>query len=1077
MQIVKYVVSAILFATLLSSVSYAASPDRISGKVDSTNMVELSNHVAPMAQSQYDEGPVDASQPMHITMLFTPSAQQQAALQKLLADQQNPKSPRFHQWLTSDQFGQQFGLSQNDIQKVRSWLQSEGLKVTYVSHGHDFLSFEGSAAQVQSVFRTSIHNYTVKGKTHFANVSAPMIPAALSGIVGGFRGMHDFTPHPMIRQHPNYTVTGSSGFTVLAPGDIATIYDLGPLYSKTPAIDGTGQKVVIAGQSDVYLADINFFRSAFGFTSLSGCTLDSTNTIIKAGTCSTGNFQMVVPGDGSDPGISPGDLGESDLDIEIMSSVARGATIIFVTSAAPGGVDDSASWAIDQNPPLAPVISYSYGLCEAFVTAPSISSAELTYQKAATEGISFFAASGDAAAATCDGDDGFYPAQLGPSVSYPASSPNVTGVGGTEFDEGTGTYWSASNSSDGGSALSYIPEIAWNDSALSFVNSLDGSGGGASNCASGTGTTLVTGPAGTFSFEVCNAPPNGGFPKPTWQTGVAGVPSDSVRDVPDISFSASNVNDPYVVCVPQSELSQGAPTTSTCVSGINTALTTYNSAFGGTSASTPLTAGMTVLMNQYLGGNGLGSINPQLYKIFGANPTGVFNVTQPGTSIVTGATSDNVVACVTGDPTFEPAALRCTTGTFGFAVAGGHTYNEVTGLGSVDINAFVNAWATSRPATTTAVTPSSNSIAQGGSVTFTATVTPSTATGTVSFYDNGSSTALGSGTLSSGTATFTTTTLPSGSNSVVATYNGDGYDNVSSSTPAIVSVGGFSLNSPSASVTAGHTTSAITITLTPMNNFMQQVTFSCTNLPAGIAQAGGCTFTPTMVTPDGVHPISTSLTIGTSPDMVGTTASTVPVTVSAVGGGATITSSVSLTVNPTDQTFTLALQGGGSLQVAQGSQVTATINLTASNGFSTNVSYTCSDPASESTCTGPQGPVSSTTSPSFIITAAAPVAQLRKPSGRGTGIFYAALLPGLLGIIFTVGSRKRSSSLRAMRLLGLIVALGVSTLWMGACSGSNSGSNKNPGTPTGQYTITITAKTGGAFPVTSSVPITLNVVP
>jgi subtilase family serine protease len=1061
MRVEKFVVSSVLVALLLSSLSYAASPDRITGRIDSTNMVELRNHVAPMAQSQFDQGPVDASLPLHVTMLFTPSAQQQVALQKLLADQQNPKSPKYHQWLTSDQFGQQFGLSQNDIANVRSWLESEGLKVTYVSHGHDFLAFEGSAAQVQGVFRTSIHNYSVKGKMHFANVTAPMIPAALSGIVGGFRGMHDFNPHPMIRQHPNYTVTGQN-FTVLAPGDIATIYNLGPLYSKTPAVDGTGQKVVIAGQSDVYLADINFFRSAFGFTSLSGCKLDSTNTIIKAGTCSAGNFQMVVPGDGADPGISAGDLGESDLDIEIMSSVARGATIIFVTSSQ--GVDDSASWAIDQNPPLAPVISYSYGLCEAFVNAPGIAAAEVTYQKAATEGISFFAASGDAAAATCDGDDGFYPATLGPSVSYPASSPNVTGVGGTEFDEGnTITYWNAGNGSDGGSAISYIPETAWNDSALSFVNSLDGSGGGASNCAFGTGTTQVTGPAGgPFSFELCNAPPNGGFPKPTWQTGV--TPGDSARDVPDISFSASNVNDPYIVCIPQSELSQGAPATSTCASGINTALVTYNSAFGGTSASTPLTAGMTVLMNQYFGGNGLGVINPQLYKIFTANPTGVFHDVNSGTNSVTGGASSNNVACVTGDPTFEPLGLRCTTGSIGFAVGGGHTYNQVTGLGSVDINAFVNAWTASRSATTTAVSPSSSSITVGNSVTLTATVTPSTATGTVTF-SNGS-TGLGTGTLSGGTATLTTSALTSGTDNVTATYNGDAYDNVSTSPATPIAVSGFTLSSPTATVIAGHTTT-VTITLTPTNGFISKVGLSCSNPPAGVT----CPGTPITLSPDGVHPFPATLTIATAPSVA---PGPVPVTVSVPVGNTTITSTVSLTVGATDQSFSLALQGGAP-QVAQGSQVTVTLNLTGTNGFNANVSYSCSDPASESTCTGPQGYISSATSPSFTVTAAAPVTELHKPFGRGTGIFYAVLLPGVVGILFTVGSRRRS--LRGMRLLGLLVVLGASTLWMGACSGSNGSSNKNPGTPTGSYNFVITATTGGAVPVTSSVTVPVTVVP
>jgi subtilase family serine protease len=1070
MRILKRVVSSALSAIFLCSLSFAASPDRINAKIDSTNMVELKNHVAVMAQSQFDQGPMDESRVLHVTMLFTPTAQQQQALQKLLADQQNPKSPRFHQWLTSDQFGQQFGLSQNDIEKISSWLESEGLKVTYVAHGHDFLAFDGTAGQVQSVFRTSIHNYSVKGKTHFANVTPPMIPAALSGIIAGFRGLHDFFPHPMLKQRPNYTLSTSRGdVTFLAPGDIATIYDLGPLYAKSPAINGTGQNVVIAGQSDVYIADINYFRSAFGFTSLSGCKLDGSNTILQAGTCSTGNLQVVWP-NGNDPGVNAGDVGESDLDIEWMNSVARGANIIFVTSG--NGVDDSASWAIDSNPPLAPVISYSYGLCEAFVTAPSIAALETTYAKAASEGISFFAASGDAAAATCDYDGGAYPAILGPSVSYPASSPNVTGVGGTEFDEGSGTYWNAGNGTNGGSALSYIPEIAWNDSALSFVNTLDGSGGGASNCAFGTGTTTV----GGFAFELCDAPTSGGFPKPTWQNGV--TPSDSVRDVPDISFSASNVNDPYIVCVPQSE-TNGSSSTSTCVptSGntgdISNALLTYNSAFGGTSASTPLTAGMAVLMNQSLGGNGLGLFNPQLYKIFVANPTGVFNETQAGTSATTGATSNNIVNCVNGDPTFEPLALRCSGGTFGFSVGGGHTYNQVTGLGSVDINAFINAWSGLRGTTTTTVSPSSSSINQGASVTFTAAVTPATATGTVSFFDNGSSTAMGSGALSGGTATFATTALPAGTNNVVATYNGDGNNNGSNSSATTVNVSGLSLSSAGGTVTAGHQTN-VTVMLTPMNGFNSQVMISCgSGVPAGITN---CTFSPSTLPANGGNPSTTTLTIATAPSMAGgTTPANVSIPITATGGGITTNSTVALTVNPTDQSFTLALQGGAP-QVAQGSQVQITVNLTANNGFNTPVQYSCSDPASESTCVGPSGYVSSSTAASFTISATAPVTQLHKPFGRGSGIFYAALLPGLLGIIFTLGSRKRSSKMRSMRLLGLIVALGVSTLWMGACSGSTNSTNKNPGTPAGPYTFTVSATTGGAVPVTAQTTFTVTVV-
>lgn len=979
MRTLKCVVSTLLFATLVSSLSLAAVPDRINGTISNGNMVPLTGHVSPMARSQYDQGPVNGSQLLHVTMLFTPSAAQQQALEKLLAEQQDPKSAQFRQWLTSDQFGEKFGLSPNDIGKISVWLKSQGLKVTYVAHGRDSLSFDGTASQVQGVFQTSIHSFNVNGKMHFANVTPPMIPSALSGIVGGFRGLHDFFPHPMFKKRPSYTFQdGGNYYTALAPGDIATIYNINPLYQQS--IDGTGENVVIVGQSDVYIADINYFRNAFSFTPLSGCTLDSTNTIIQAGTCSGGNFQQVWPnGSGNDPGIVGGDLGESDLDIEWMNSVARGAKIIFVTSI--NGVDDSASWAIDNQ--LAKVISYSYGLCEAFNTAPSISAQETSiYEQAAAEGISFFAASGDAAAATCDGDDGYYPATLGLSVSYPASSPNVTGVGGTEFDEGTGSYWNQNNGTNGGSAITYIPESAWNDSALSYVHQLDGGGGGASNCVNSSGETSVTGPAGgPYAFLICDAPPNGGFTKPSWQSSL--TPSDGVRDVPDMAFSASNVNDPYIVCVPESEVSNTNSSTSTCSTtsdgsdGINTALTSWNSAFGGTSASTPVAAGMTVLLNQYLQADGLGLINTQLYKVFAANPSGVFHEVETGTNSITGGSSSNVVACADGDPTFEPQLLRCSTGTFGFSVTGGDTYNQVTGLGSVDFNAFFQAWQAAD--------------------------------------------------------------------------------------------GSFTLNSPSSTVTAGHSTSAIAINLTPSGGFNSQVTFSCPTLPAGVQS---CTFTPSTISAGST---STSLVITTLPSMA---AGTVSVTISANGGGVTETSSVSLTVNATDQSFTLALVGGNNqtFQVAQGSQVTVNVTLAGTNGFNAPVLFSCSDPASESSCSGPLNYTTNYTSSnpaSVTISTTAPTAKLQKPLNRGTRIFYAALLPGLFGILLTAGSRKRS---RGIQMLAMLFLLGVSTLWLGACSGSTSSTNKNPGTPPGSYTISITATTGGQNPVTNnSSPLTFTV--
>lgn len=186
------------------------------------------------------------------------------------------------------------------------------------------------------------------------------------------------------------------------------------------------------------------------------------------------------------------------------------------------------------------------------------------------------------------------------------------------------------------------------------------------------------------------------------------------------------------------------------------------------------------------------------------------------------------------------------------------------------------------------------------------------------------------------------------------------------------------------------------------------------------------------------------------------------------------TTPVSLTVTATNQSFTLAIQGGNP-QVSQGSTANVNITVTGVNGFSpanSPLTYTCTTTAPESQCNWPTGP-QNTTSVSVQVSTTAPSAANRPPN-RGARIFYAALLPGLLGIMFTAGSRKRS--LRGVHLLALIMVLGCSTLWMASCSGSNNGSTANQGTPPGSYTVTVTATTGGAAPVSNNVQFTLNVV-
>lgn len=974
----------LLLPLLASTLALAAQPDRIVRPIDATQTVMLAGHVAPQALPQYDQGPVEPSFQMSVTMLLTPTAAQEQALEELLAEQQDHHSPSFHKWLTPEQFADRFSVSQEDMDKVNAWLTSQGLTVTYTARGREFITFSGDAAHVQNVFKTQIHRYNVNGEKHFANAAPPMIPASLNGIVGGFRGLHDFVPRPYIKPHANFSDPNFSTH-FLAPGDIATIYNINPLYQSTPAIDGTGQKMVIVGQTDIYLADINDFRGGFNLptipTSGSGkCTTNSSGVVTSP--CNTTNFQFVIPTGQGDPGISLGDVPESDLDIEWSGAVARNAQIIFVTSPiGSGGVDTSASFAIDNN--LAPVISMSYGLCEALETAPRIATADLEYKKAAMEGISFFTSSGDTGAATCEAATGKADATLGLSVSYPASSIWVTAVGGTEFNEGAGDFWNAGNGTDGGSAKSYIPELAWNDSAL--VGGPDGGGGGPSNCVNGSGTKAVALLGGTFSMEICDAPTAGGFAKPSWQVGI--TPNDSVRDVPDVSFAASNANDPYIVCTPQEEIG-GSGSTSACSAGISAALDDFPfpSAFGGTSVSSPVMAGITVLLNQFLGSaasGGLGNVSPELYALFVSNPTDFHDIVA-GFNANTGNNSDNIVSCSGATPSFEPVALQCpgasgTIGSFGFAAGSG--YDLATGLGSFNVNNLFNDWAA----------------ATGG--TFTLAAAPTTIT-----------------------------------------------------------------------ATAGHNSTTTTITITPQNGFTSSVTFSCTGLPTGAS----CSFSPPSDT------AQTVLTVLTVPNM----GPTVTVTVKGTAGSVSSTTPVTLNLNPTDETVTLATTPLNlTLMLSPGATSNNTANLTVggTNGFIvTNggtqttvvpLTYTCTltPAASEGPTCSVSGGVQAIAVTATVLTTA-PTVELRSPFAHGSRIFYAMLLPGLFGIVFAAGSGKRGA-----RLLSLIVVLGASTLWMGACgsSGGSSGGTKNPGTPPGTYTATVTANTSPASTVTASTTFTV----
>jgi uncharacterized protein (TIGR03437 family) len=464
----------------LSCAGLSAQTDRISAAIDARRSVVLHGNRHPQAIPQNDRGAAEGSFPVAgMTFLLKPSADQQTALQQLLAAQQNPGSPNYRQWLTPEQYADSFGVTAADLAKITGWLTSQGFTIDNVSRSRTFITFSGTAAQTGSAFHTEIHRYLVNGRTHYANATDPSIPAALSGVISSIHGLNDFRLKPRLKLPTNPQLNSGSGHYV-APDDFATIYDVSPLYQA--GIDGTGQKIAVAGQTAIQLSDIQQFRTKFGL--------------------SAPNLTQVLVRGSANPGISSTDLPEADLDIEWSGAIAFNAQIVYVYST---DVFQSALYAIDQN--LAPVLSMSYGGCEGgdLVDLPAY---QTMAQQANAQGITWLAAAGDFGAADCE-DQGASIAQDGLAVDAPGSIPEVTAMGGTTFNEQGGSYW-ASN----GAALAYIPEKVWNDTSLAYG--------------------LAAGGGGGSIF----------FPQPIWQNG-PGVPTDGVRHVPDISFSSSPEHDPY----------------------------------------------------------------------------------------------------------------------------------------------------------------------------------------------------------------------------------------------------------------------------------------------------------------------------------------------------------------------------------------------------------------------------------------------------------------------------------------------------------------------------------------------------
>ncbi len=618
-----------------------AARSRISGRIDEGRLHRLVKNTYPLARAEFDWGAAPDDLALNrMLLVLTPSAERQSALATLLNSQQDKSSAQYHKWLTPQEFGERFGVGAADISQVTGWLQGHGFTVERVSNGRNFIEFSGTAGQLNQAFHTQMHRYVVNGKEHWANAGDPQIPLALAPVVAGVSTLHNFRKASQIAALKPQAVrisargaspqfTASNGEHALAPADLATIYNINPLYGQ--GITGEGTTIAVVARTNINMQDIQDFQNAFGVPSALP--------------------QVVL--NGADPGdLGSGDEVEAVLDSSWSAGIAPGATVKLVVSASTNttdGVDLSELYIVENN--LADVMTESYGDCEANYTKAEAQFYSLLAQQAAAQGITYTVAAGDSGAAGCD-DPGSVTVASGPvSVNVLASTPYNIAVGGTEFKEnGNASFWAAANGGSLASVQSYIPEVVWNESCT------------AAQCGSSNAGIWAAGGGASILFS-----------KPSWQAGVAGIPDDGARDVPDVSLSSAG-HDFYLLCL------NGSCTTKLGQSSF--------SGVSGTSAATPSFAAIMALVVQYTGSR-QGQANSTLYKLAAAGALASCN------------SASAAANCIFNDITSGNNAVPGETG-YGTSTASyqaGVGYDLATGLGSVNVNNLVTGWNGTGPGT------------------------------------------------------------------------------------------------------------------------------------------------------------------------------------------------------------------------------------------------------------------------------------------------------------------------------------------------------------------------------------------
>jgi hypothetical protein len=1006
--------------------------NRLPQSIDTTRTVVLPNHHPLWANGANSIGAVPADASLNeFTLVLTRSAAQVQAFERLLADQQNPASPDYHHWLTPAEVGERFGVSDADLTSIEGWLQSQGLHVNWVSSSRVFVGFGGPATDIGRTFGTELRYYNLNGAQRISVAADPVIPQALAPVIGAVRGLYAIDEQPngrsTVQQWPTPQLSVSSGTHFVVPKDFATIYNVPADYS------GAGVTVGIVSWSRTNFADFDNFR-------------------LKTGTSFPNPTEVVPTAFG---GVDPGPAyttqrscsncltgqSEATLDVERVGSTAPGANILLMVSASSGsgnGIGADAQYLVNTTPVPAQVMTISFGACELSAGSSGVAYWNNIFQQAAAEGISVFVSSGDSGAAGCDSAFSRPPSSPAPnSANYICSSQYATCLGGTQFNDTSSpsTYWNSTNSSDYASAISYIPEGAWNEST---TTSVAGSGGGVS----------------------------GIIPTPTWQTGT-GVPAERTgRYTPDISFTSAG-HDGYFGCMAAS----GGSCSGSPFSFVS---------FEGTSASAPGMAGIAALLDQKLGG-AQGNLNPTIYALAAHDPAAFHDATvaTSGVSscdVITVSTCNNSVASRTS----------LSGGQAGYLLGPG--YDEVTGLGSLDVTAFLNNYSTATKTTPTiTVTPSPTSITTAQPLSVAITVnggagnqTPTGSiklnsgafTSSVMVLSGGAATInVPAGSLAPGTANLAVTFTPDSSCSAV--YNSATGTNTVMVTVSLAITPTVTVTPSLSGITTAQVLSvAVTVSGGSGNPIPTgSITLTSGSYTAATALSGGLA---TINLSAGALAVGTdTLTATYNPDSASS------MTYNSASGSNTVIVTAAPAPSFTLSATALTINAGAT------SANTSLITVTPINGFTGSVTMTASIAGGPSGAAGSPtfsfgstspvsvaGPGTSTATLTVTTTNNQQAGCTANNAPQGINLYSGGAILACV-LLFGIGPRQRKIR-AALQMLMLLIALASGTIACGSGGGKTVGCAPTTiaGTTAGNYTVTVIGTSGST---TSNGTFTLTV--